>query len=86
MQVKKLPTSSAPAASGVRLESGSELRDRLDQKALKEDSPEAQRERELRAAEKKKYVAKQLSGDFMDGWENLANWKAMKTVKPVRRT
>lgn len=45
---------------------------------------EQHRERDQAKRLRKAEVAKGLSGDFMDGWVNLSEWKAAKTVHPHR--
>lgn len=69
---------------GLRLDDGARLAAQIERTALERDSPEEQKRREEEAQERKQHVAKQLSGDFMDGWESFANWKALRKVEPSK--
>lgn len=43
------------------------------------------RKQQAQARRRKEEVERGMSGDFMAGWVNLAQWKSVKTVVPSRQ-
>ena len=68
----------------VQLRSPEEHRRQIKPSEDDDLTPEERAEREAEQQARKAEVARQLSGDFMEGWVNLAEWKSLRKVVPGR--
>ena len=68
----------------MQLRSPEEHRRQIKPSEDDELTPEERAEREAEQQARKAEVARQLSGDFMEGWVNLAEWKSLRKVVPGR--
>ena len=68
----------------VQLQSPEEHHQQVDSFEEEDLTPEERAAREAEQQARKAEVARQLSGDFMEGWVNLAEWKSLRKVVPGR--